>query len=45
MSYTSNTFNSENDPSKRTAGERFTQELGLILGILVLAFWLISLLS
>lgn len=45
MSYTSNTFNSENDPSKRSAGERFAQELGLILGLLVLAFWLISLLS
>ncbi|MEI2812927.1 MAG: DNA translocase FtsK 4TM domain-containing protein [Burkholderiaceae bacterium] len=45
MSYTSNTYNSENDPSKRTAGERFTQELGLILGLLVLSFWLISLLS
>ena len=45
MSYTINTFNSENDPSKRSAGERFAQELGLILGLLVLAFWLISLLS
>ena len=45
MSYTNNTFNSENGASKRTAGERFAQELGLILGLLVLAFWLISLLS
>ncbi|HMS27231.1 MAG TPA: DNA translocase FtsK 4TM domain-containing protein [Burkholderiaceae bacterium] len=45
MSYSSNTFNSENDPSKRTAGERFVKELGLILGLLVLLFWLISLLS
>ncbi len=45
MSYSTNTFNSENDPSKRTAGERFAEELGLILGILVLGFWLISLLS
>jgi len=45
MTYSSNTFNSDNDPNQRSVGERFVQEMGLILSLLVLAFWFISLLS
>ncbi len=45
MSYSLNTLNSLNSSAEPSATERFSQEVGLILGALVLAFWLLALLS
>ena len=45
MSYSLNTLNSPSANSEPSATERFSQEVGLILGALILAFWLLALLS
>ena len=45
MSYSLNTLNSSQSNSEQTTTARFAQEVGLILGALVLVFWLLALLS
>ena len=45
MSYSLNTLNSSQSAYEQTATARFAQEVGLILGALVLVFWLLALLS
>ncbi|MCB1986856.1 MAG: DNA translocase FtsK 4TM domain-containing protein, partial [Burkholderiaceae bacterium] len=47
MTYSLNTLNaSSGDKSAaRTVGARFGHEMGLVLGLLALVFWLLALLS
>ena len=45
MSYSLNTLNSSQTNTEQTTTARLAQEVGLILGALVLVFWLIALLS
>ncbi|MDO8456306.1 MAG: DNA translocase FtsK 4TM domain-containing protein [Burkholderiaceae bacterium] len=45
MTYSLNTLNSLNSNTEQSTTERFTQEVRLILGALVLAFWLLALMS
>ena len=47
MTYSLDTLNTQNSPSSATPGgvRRFTQEVGLILGLLGLLFWLLALYS
>lgn len=45
MSYSLNTLNSSQTNSEQSTTARFAQEVGLILGAMVMVFWLIALLS
>ena len=45
MTYSLNTLNADRAERAPSGLSRFTQEIGLVLGAAVLAFWLLSLLS
>ena len=45
MTYSLNTLNNAQSHSEPSATERFTQEVALVVGLLILVFWVLSLVS
>jgi len=45
MTYSLNTLNNAQSNSEPSAAERFTQEVALVVGLFVIVFWVLSLVS